>query len=407
VGHAVDALLKRLLGDYDEFRQHGAGVPIRVVPGEQGIIAVCGDRENIDRRGRLAVTWVGPDDLLVLLGIEDADDVPADFSGYQEDGPPEARPYVVFFKGEGRVFQAARKPFLLGVCECDRGVVLVGNVDGGLAIMVRSAKAWDGVLVRDWQRPIDLDVVLEPDAEVAPEPAPGAGDKEKPTRPSRPSPVEPSGAARLRSQDPTSEQAEAEARSGADELRRHYTRIARGITPGADPFTFMDIYMGQMARDAMMPNRQIKRPRMVRAHIEPATAGLLKFLRAGGGNLGGREKDILDALKVIGVVLPRGALSCVFQCYRALGCPFLSQPDPKEGKECSREWQFDGGDALDPENPKHLAMLKATRTMRAISELRKPIPLEDAPAAQELPAAGMAGAGATEQPTSATGAPSS
>jgi len=47
-------------------------VPIRVVPGEQGIIAVCGDRENIDRRGRLAVTWVGPDDLLVLLGIEDA-----------------------------------------------------------------------------------------------------------------------------------------------------------------------------------------------------------------------------------------------------------------------------------------------------------------------------------------------
>jgi len=169
----------------------------------------------------------------------------------------------------------------------------------------------------------------------------------------------------------------------------------------------MDIYMGQMARDAMMPNRQIKRPRTVRAHIEAVTAGLLKFLREGGGNLGGREKDILDALKEVRVVLPRGALSCVFQCYRALGCPFLSQPDPKEGKECSREWQFDGGDALDPENPKHLAMLKATRTMRAISEFRKPTPLEDAPAAQELPAAGMAGAGATEQPTSATGAPSS
>jgi len=55
----------------------------------------------------------------------------------------------------------------------------------------------------------------------------------------------------------------------------------------------------------------------------------------------------------------------------------------------------------------HLAMLKATRSpMRAIPEIRKPTPLEDAPEAQELPAAGMTGSGSTEQPTSATGAPS-
>ena len=91
-------------------------------------------------------------------------------------------------------------------------------------------------------------------------------------------------------------------------------------------------------------------------------AGLLYAAAHGCLSLGGREKDMLAALRTYGVVLPPGALSGVLRLFLLLGCPLVSQPKPAKDRRFSKLWRLDFVVALDVEDPRHLEFVRSLRT---------------------------------------------
>ncbi len=334
----LDPLTTRVIDEYREYLAHGAGVPIRRVRVDAGVIEVCGDRENLDRRGRQAITYVRPDQRLVLLNLADEADVPRECAQFEHAPLAECEPYTVTFQGKPRQFYAASKSFLMGVCPCGDTRILVACLDGGLAFIVGSPEGWICIFEPSWTAAVDLDVALR--------------GREGGARVGGP-PLKAKGKARGKARrDEDSD----------EEVREHHARLSEGLVPTPEDLKILRICFAQLSREAWLPNPNLAGNYKGREDLDLVTAGLLQAIANGCGNLGGREMDMLAQLRRYGVVLPQGALSRVLRLFILLGCPIVSQPKPKKDREFTRLWLIDVVGALDTKGATHLALVRSIRT---------------------------------------------
>ncbi len=349
MAHRLAPLMERIHDEYDQYQVDGPGVPLRCVRVDGGTLAICGDSEQLDRRGRQAITHAGPDRRIVLLGVEDEVDVPGRCAMLEHAPLAEIEPYSVHYRGEQRYFRATYKSFLLGVCDMDDSLVLLGCVDGGLAFLVGTQEGWTYVLERDWEAHVDLDARLAGESEsTEPSEQPGRGPAQPEQARSRPS-TKARGKARR-------------ADDREDELRDHYMRLTDGFSAQPRALEILAIGFAQLTRAAMLPHPSFAGNYKGREHLSLVTDGLLQAIADGCGNLGGREMDMLTQLRAHAVVMPRGALSSVLRLFHLLGCPIISQPKPAKDRDSSRLWNVDVLGALDPTSLKHLALLRSIPT---------------------------------------------
>ena len=307
------------------------------------MIAICGDSEGLDRRGRQAITFVRPDGRLTLLTLADAADVDAQCVKYKAAPLALVEPFRVFFRGKPREFRATARPFLMGVCDCEGETILVACVDGGLLFCVTVAdgasRTWARFAEASWA-PFDLDNALRIQS--------GEDPIEQPQAPR----------ARGKGRGPSRH-----VEDGDDVVQEHHERLAAGVVAEQRCMSILAIAFEQLHQKAQLPNTAFA-GRYLEGRKETAavTAGLLKAIAAGCGDLGGRERDMRETLRTYGVVLPRGALTAVLRIFLLLGCPLVSQPEPAKGRKISKRWNVDVVAALDPKNPKHLALLEWTDT---------------------------------------------
>ena len=342
--HRLEPLIGRIYDEHREFLAHGAGIPIRRVPVDAGTVAICGDRAALDRRGRHAVTYVRPDQRLVILDLVDAADEAEHCAQYQHAELADLEPYTVLFRGKLRQFQATTKSFLMGVCDCGDATILVSGLDGGLAFNIRTKEGWTCVLEPrpSWTTPMDLDAEL-------------GGRHGRASKPR----------ARARAGHEPSARPRARARHVEefdDEVREHHARLCQGVTAESDGLELLEISFKELSREARLPHDCFEGNHKSRKDLDAVVAGLLYAVACGCGNLGGRESDMLAQLRRYGVVLPPGALSGVLRLFYLLGCPLVSQPKLAKDRKFSKRWNLDVMAALDMTNPKHLEWLRSIRT---------------------------------------------
>ncbi len=338
--HRFAPLFSRIYDEHREFLAHGAGIPIRRVPDDAGTVAICGDRDQLDRRGRHAVTYVRPDQRLVILDLVDAADEAEHCAQYQHADLADLEPFTVLFRGKPRHFQATTKSFLMGACECGDATILVSGLDGGLAFNIRTREGWSCVLEPrpSWTTPIDLDAEL-------------GGRRSRASKPR----------ARARAVREPSAGWQARARDVDefdDEVREHHARLCHGVTADPDGLEILAICFQELSREAMLPHDCFEGNHKSRKHLEAVVDGILYAVAGGCGNLGGRESDMRAQLRSYGVVLPPGALSGVLRLFHLLGCPLVSQPKPAKDRKFSKRYYVDVKAALDTANPKHLELLR-------------------------------------------------
>lgn len=356
--------MERIHDEYDQYRVGGPGVPIRCVRVGGGTLAVCGDGEQLDRRGRQTITYATPDRRLVLLGVEDEVDVPGVCAAIEHAPLAEIEPYSVHYRGEQRYFQATYKPFLLGVCDLGDSLVLLGGIDGGLAFLVGTQDGWTYVLERDWGAHVDLDARLGGESSSA-NPNAQQGRRE---------PAQREQAQSTQSSKAPGSKARGKARradNSDEELQEHYMRLTAGLSVQPRGLEILAIAFAQLVREAMLPHANFAGNYKGREHLSMVADGLLRAIASGCGNLGGREMDMRTQLRAHGVVMPRGALSGVLRLFHLLGCPIISQPKPVKGRDSSRLWNIDVLGALDPTSAKHLALLRSIPTPIRKAALRQ------------------------------------
>mgnify|MGYP000426234115 FL=1 len=95
MAHRLDPLIQRVHEEHREYLARGAGVPLCRLRVDAGMIAICGDGEGLDRRGRQAITFVRPDGRLTLLTLADAADVDAQCVRYKAAPLALVEPYRV------------------------------------------------------------------------------------------------------------------------------------------------------------------------------------------------------------------------------------------------------------------------------------------------------------------------
>ena len=378
MAHRLDPLIQRVHEEHREYLARGAGVPLRRLRVDAGMIAICGDSEGLDRRGRQAITFVRPDGRLTLLTLADAADVDAQCVRYKAAPLALVEPYRVFFRGKPREFRATARPFLMGVCDCEGETILVACVDGGLLFCVTVAdgasRTWARFAEASWA-PFDLDNALRIQS--------GEDPIEQPQAPR----------ARGKGRGPSRQVEDCD-----DVVQEHHERLAAGVVAEQRCMSILAIAFEQLHQKAQLPNAAFA-GRYLEGRKETAavTAGLLKAIAGGCGDLGGRERDMRETLRAYGVVLPRGALTAVLRIFLLLGCPLVSQPEPAKGRKMSKRWNVDVVAALDPKNPKHLSLLEWTDTpLRRRSTLAAEGPLGDAQGSTGE-ASGSAAAGKEQQ----------
>ena len=347
VVHRLEPLFSRIYDEHREFLAHGAGIPIRRVPVDTGTIEICGDQAALDRRGRHAVTYVHPDRLLAILDLVDEAEVAEHCVQYQHAELEDLEPYTVVFRGKPRHFQATSKSFLMGVCDCGDATILVAGLDGGLAFSIHTRAGWSWVLEPrpSWTTVVDLD------AEVGGRRSRVSRAALEPTKARAVS--EPSARPRARAR---------RVEDHDDEVREHHARLSQGFMAEPDGLEILEICLKEFSRKAMLPHDCFRGNHKRRTDVPEVVAGLLYAAAHGCLSLGGREKDMLAALRTYGVVLPPGALSGVLRLFLLLGCPLVSQPKPAKGRRFSKLWHLDFVVALDVEDPRHLEFVRSLRT---------------------------------------------
>lgn len=337
----LQSIISRVHDEHREWLDHGEGVPIQRLRVEAGTIAICGDREGIDRRGRQAITFDRADGRLALLTLADEADVAAECKKYRDIPLAQKPKFNVVYRGKPREFHATSKQFLMGVCDCDGQTILVACVDGGLlysvTVGVGAARRWICFPEPSWEGCFDVDRALRiAQGEVVEPQAPPA----RTTVRARPPQVD----------------------DRDDEVQEHRARLAEGVVVESVNLSILKTCFEQLHLKALLPNPAFAGDYQGRKYITVVVPGLLKAIAGGCGDLGGREKDMLKQLKEYGVVLPKGALSAVLRLFRLLGCPIVSLFEPTGRRKISRRWKLDVVAALDPKHPKHLALLKSIDT---------------------------------------------
>ena len=191
----------------------------------------------------------------------------------------------------------------MGVCDCEGETILVASVDGGLLFCVTvedgASRTWARFAEASWA-PFDLDNALRIQS--------GEDPIEQPQAPR----------ARGKGRAPSRQVEDCD-----EEVQLHHERLAAGIALEQRCMSILAIAFEQLHQKAQLPIAAFA-GRYLDGRKESAavTAGLLKAIAGGCGDLGGRESDMRETLRAYGVVLPRGALTAVLKIAIMLGCPY-------------------------------------------------------------------------------------
>ncbi len=195
-----------------------------------------------------------------------------------------------------------------------------------------------------------------------------------------------------------------------DEVQAEYARLACGRVPNVAIVAFR-LYLDQVGRQVTAPHP--RRPDCDKARVDALAllTGLLTAAAQGCLRLCGREKAIREQLAVYGVDLPTRSVAPVLRMLCELGCLFVWQPPPAKGHGFSKRYVIEVGEAIDPEHPTHLAMLRATQPVsseattraRQVRNASEPVAACEPVAAHEPVAARAPANEATAQAVAAPG----
>jgi hypothetical protein len=299
---------------------------------ETGRIAMLGEPGGTGHR---VVVQVRADRRLDIL------DILREAQMYRLQEPLKDRaPYHVTFNGKHYAFQATHMWPLLGVCSPDpETTLLLSSVEGGLMLTWdKEGGGCDSRVVDDWRVPFN--VVREARPKQASRPA-----KRVAGRPGQPP------------------------HAHVEAVKAEYTRLAsdQGLKEALEAF---DLYIDHLARHAIPDPRLGGRKALEDA---PAVlAGLREAAAKGCLRLYGRETAIRAQLAGYGVDLPERSVAPVLRLLIGLGCVFVSRAPSLTDRDFSKRYVVELGAAIDPENPMHLAVLRATpRPRRTDAEVVK------------------------------------
>ena len=348
---------RRLCEQYNELLDHGVSRPIDF---EAGAIAVYGEQGGT---GHLVITRFRPDDRLEIVDMVEEAQVARAVERLQKLPSAPGKPYTIRIAGKLRSFQAAYKWPLIGFCRADKDTVfLLSSGGAGLILTGQHKGSWYS-RDEDWRETIDLTNEADRDAD-----ADGAEPHARAARPAR---VRPAKAGRV--SDVVQAARGARPHAGApgppkrvggfgDEVQAEYARLARGRVFDVATLAVLGLYLDQLGRQAAVPHPQFGSRHKAILHA-PAVFMALRTAAANGClRLCGREKAIREQLAVYGVDLPAGCVAPVLRLLCELGCVFVRRLPAAEGRSFSRRYVLELGGAIDPEDPMHLMMLRATRT---------------------------------------------
>ena len=287
---------------------------------ETGRIAMLGEPGG---PGHRVVVQVRADRRLDIL------DILREAQMYRLQEPLKDRaPYHVTFNGKHYAFQATHMWPLLGVCSPDpETTLLLSSVEGGLMLTWdKEGGGCDSRVVDNWRVPFN--VVREARPKQASRPA-----KRVAGRPGQPP------------------------HAHVEAVKAEYTRLAsdQGLKEALEAF---DLYIDHLARHAIPDPRLGGRKALEDA---PAVlAGLREAAAKGCLRLYGRETAIRAQLAGYGVDLPERSVAPVLRLLIGLGCVFVLRAPALTDRDFSKRYVVELGAAIDPENPMHLAVLRAT-----------------------------------------------
>lgn len=287
---------------------------------ETGRIAMLGEPGGTGHR---VVVQVRADRRLDIL------DILREAQMYRLQEPLKDRaPYHVTFNGKHYAFQATHMWPLLGVCSPDpETTLLLSSVEGGLMLTWdKEGGGCDSRVVDDWRVPFNVVRAARP---------------KQTSRPAR----------RVAGRPGQPPHAHVEA------VKAEYTRLAsdQGLKEALEAF---DLYIDHLARHAIPDPRLGGRKALEDA---PAVlAGLREAAAKGCLRLYGRETAIRAQLAGYGVDLPERSVAPVLRLLIGLGCVFVSRAPALNDRDFSKRYVVELGAAIDPENPMHLSVLRAT-----------------------------------------------
>lgn len=355
---------RRLCEQYNELLDHGVSRPIDF---EAGAIAVYGEQGGT---GHLVITRFRPDDRLEIVDMVEEAQVARAVERLQQLPSAPGKPYTIRIAGKLRSFQATYKWPLIGFCRADKDTVfLLSSVGAGLVLTGHYKGSWYS-RDEDWRETLDLtdEGDLDADADGA-EPHARAA---RPARVRRPKAVDRVGEARrvsdvvqaARAARPHAGAPESAKRVGelGDEVQAEYARLARGRVFDVATLEALSLYLDQLGRQAAVPHPRFGSHHKAILHAPAVFTGLRTAAANGCLRLCGREKAIREQLAVYGVDLPAGCVAPVLRLLCELGCVFVRRLPAAEDRSFSRRYVIELGEAIDPEDPMHLLMLRATRT---------------------------------------------
>ena len=355
---------RRLCEQYNELLDHGVSRPIDL---EAGALAVYGEQGGT---GHLVITRFRPDDRLEIVDMVEEAQVARAVERLQKLPSAPGKPYTIRIAGKLRSFQATYKWPLIGFCRADKDTVfLLSSGGAGLILTGQHKGSWYS-RDEDWRETIDLTDEADLDAD-----ADGAEPHARAARPARIRPakaVDRVGEAR-RVSDVVQAARGARPHAGApgpakrvgelgDEVQAEYARLARGRVFDVATLEALSLYLDQLGRQAAVPHPRFGSHHKAILHAPAVFTGLRTAAANGCLRLCGREKAIREQLAVYGVDLPAGCVAPVLRLLCELGCVFVRRLPAAEDRSFSRRYVIELGGAIDPEDPMHLMMLRATRT---------------------------------------------
>ncbi len=289
------------------------------------------------------IVHVRPDRCLDILDIVEEAQVSQACERLQNLPLTGREPYKFRFGGKWWSFKATYKWPLIGVCQPDKEtLLLLSSVGAGLMITGVWEEGCESKFVEDWRVTFDLGGATPHTR--APEQASSRAAK----RPAR------------RSDDVQESHGAKPPHARADAVQAEYTRLAsRRVSEAA--LEAFGLYIDHLGREAAVPDPRLGGHKAI-LHAPALLMGLRTVAASGCLRLCGREKAIREQFARYGVYLPKGGVAPVLRLLIGVGCVFVWQLPAAKDRSFSKRYSIEVGEALKPEGPMHLRMLRATPT---------------------------------------------